>query len=442
MKSFKKFNYKSLDDLEIDISNMGLDLPTSEDLSSLAMPFIFSAKAVPNRLTINPMEGCDSEDDGSPSDLVFRRYARFSEGGAGMLWFEACAVTDEGRANPRQLFINEGNVYIFKQIIDNIKKTSPKAYNILQLTHSGRYSYKKHIIAAENPYLDKFFKTSFEVISDEKLKELEDAFVKAAELAQKAGFDAVDIKASHRYLCNELLSSFTRDGDYGKSFENRTKFLLNVVGKIKDKLKIDIVVRLNAYDEIPYPYGFGVDASDLSIPDFNEPIQLVKLLKAAGVCLVNITAGNPYYNPHINRPYNMGTYTPKNHPLFNVYKLLNAARVIKDKNPDMPIVASGFSWLKKYGANVGAGCIEKGWFDFCGFGRQAFAYPSFANDILTKGEMDNAKCCAACSKCTIIMRDGGRTGCPIYDRELYFDIYKNGRMGKPDFEAGELKEHI
>ena len=65
--------------------------------------------------------------------------------------------------------------------------------------------------------------------------------------------------------------------------------------------------------------------------------------------------------------------------------------------------------------------------DIVGLGRGAFAYPDFARDLTVKGALDPKKCCITCSRCTQIMRDGGRTGCVVFDREVYGPIYKAGR---------------
>src|SRR5690606_34629762 len=117
------------------------------------------------------------------------------------------------------------------------------------------------VIATRNPSLGRNLPEDYPVISDDQLEQLEDCFLEAAVLARDIGFDAVDIKACHGYLNSELLSAFTRDGKYGGSFENRTRFLINIVDKIKDRLgdSLDITLRLNAYDAVPYPYGWGVD---------------------------------------------------------------------------------------------------------------------------------------------------------------------------------------
>ena len=97
MAKTRRFAYRSLDELRQEIASRQIDLPTSEDISVLATPVTFGRLTVPNRMATQPMEGCDSLPDGSPSELTVRKYRRFAAGGAGLLWWEACAVVPEAR---------------------------------------------------------------------------------------------------------------------------------------------------------------------------------------------------------------------------------------------------------------------------------------------------------------------------------------------------------
>lgn len=129
---------------------------------------------------------------------------------------------EEGRANPRQLFINEKTLDSFKAQVENIKETAIKANGcesivIMQCTHSGRYSnphgvpepliaYNNQIFEKDNPI------PSDRIVTDEYLDRVKEALIGGAALAQKAGFDGVDIKCCHRYLNSELLSAYNRKG--------------------------------------------------------------------------------------------------------------------------------------------------------------------------------------------------------------------------------------
>jgi 2,4-dienoyl-CoA reductase-like NADH-dependent reductase (Old Yellow Enzyme family) len=452
MTQHDRFHYKNMDELKADIEMMGLDLPVLSDVSILSRPITIGNKTVPNRLAINPMEGCDGTPDGRPSDLTRRRYKRFGKGGAGLVWYEANAVVNEGRANPRQLQINKQTKDHLAQSLNELHQAAAEAghgrpYTVVQLTHSGRWSRPGSapapIVAVRNPILDARL-PEVHVITDEELEQLEEKFVEAAEMSVEVGFDAVDVKACHGYLFAELLTAHTREGKYGGSFENRTRTLCNIVDKIRRKLgdKITVAVRLGAYDQMPHPYGWGADKEDYHRPDYTEPARLVKLLWEKGVKLFNITMGNPYYNPHLTRPYDKGGYIPPMHPLEGVNLLLGAGKAMQAAVPDAVIMGVGFSWLRNFSPNVAAGFIDKGWLKLAGFGRQAIAHPDFAVGILKRGTFDTRSTCLACSQCTTIMRDGGCTGCVPRDSKVYMPIYKKGREGKPSIETGVVAEHL
>jgi len=439
----ERFRFRTLDALTARIAELGLDLPVSNDLSPLARRVRIGAEETPNALAIHPMEGCDGTADGRPDALTRRRYLRFARGGAGLLWFEATAVVHEGRANPRQLLLTPESAAAFARMREEalaagreVNGPSYRPFTVLQLTHSGRYSrpdaQPAPIIAHHDGLLDQVLglPPDHPLIADEDLDRLLERYVVAARLAEACGFDAVDIKSCHRYLISELLAAYTRAGRYGGSFENRTRFLLNVVRAVRAEVPgIQVAVRLNMYDGHPYPWGWGVSKDDPALPDLDEPLRLVGLLREAGVTLLNVTAGNPYYTPHINRPFDRnvaGGYTPEEHPLVGVTRLVHLAQAVKQRFPDLVVVGTGYSWLRHYLGHVAAAVIERGWADIVGVGRQAFAYPDFARDLLTAGEMDPRKACIACSRCTEIMRDHGRTGCAVFDREVYSPIYRQG----------------
>lgn len=433
---------KTKEDLIKKTEELGVKIPYSDNLDVLSKSLKIGNKTFANRLCIQPMEGCDSTADGKPDELTKRRYMRFAESGAGLLWFEATAVVNEGRANPRQSFISEENVDSLKALVEDIKETGIKKNGfepivICQLTHSGRYSkpngtpaplisYNNPIFEKDNP-IDKS-----RILTDDYFKSLEKKFGEAAKLSQECGFDGADIKCCHRYLMSETLSAFERQGEYGGSFENRTRLYLNSVENAKNSTTGDFLItsRLNIYDGFPYPYGFGVNKTDGITPDMSEPLKLVEILKNKyGVKLLDLTIGNPYFNPHVNRPFDKGPYTPDEDPWTGVARAFDLIGKIKAENPDMSIVSSCHSYAKKFAPNIAAGVVEDNIADIAGFGREAFAYPQFANDILNNS-FDEKKCCITCSKCTEIMRAGGTPGCPIRDGEVYMPIYKKYCMGE------------
>lgn len=434
--------YASYDDFKIQNEELGTQLPFSQSTQVLTQPFTVAGKIVPNRLACQAMEGCDGTADGCPDTLTKRRYDRFAKGGAGIIWFEATAVLNEGRANPRQLYINDGNLDAFKRQVDAIKETALKTSGFeplifMQATHSGRYSKPEGVpaplIAYNNPIFEKDNPISADrIVTDDYLDRVGESLVKGSVLAEKAGFDGVDIKCCHRYLNSELLSAFNREGRYGGSLENRTRLLRESVQGAIESCSKDFMVssRLNVYDGFPYPYGFGVKNDGSLDFDDTEAKWLIEQLYSYGVRILNITMGNPYFNPHVNRPFALGGYTAEEHPLEGVKRVLEGTAKLKKQIPDMAIISSALSYLGVAAPNVAAAYIQDGGFDFAGFGRTIFAYPDFAKDIIGNGELDKNKICICCSKCTEIMRAGSTPGCVIRDKEVYAPIYKDVCGGK------------
>ncbi len=446
MSKFEKFNINSVEELKEKIETLGVNIELSDDFEPLKKPVKIGNKTAPNSMAVLPMEGCDSNPDGSPSELVHRRYKRFASGGAGLLWWEANAVVPEGRANPLQMMLTKENKKEFSDLIKIAKKSATDSMgsdhipvNVIQLTHSGRYSRPVDkaapIIAQHDPLLDPRvgLNGSEEVVSDEYLDNLIQKYVEAALNAKDAGFDGVDIKSCHRYLLSEILASHTREGKYGGSFENRTRLLLTIIKEVRKAVGEDFIIacRFNVFDYHPYPYGFGVDKEDFSKEDFTEPLQLVKLLCENGINLLSNSAGNPYYiYPQVTRPLDtptIGANTPNEHPLESIARLFNFTRQIQKVAGDVPVVGNGYSWLREFIPYIGAANLQDGSCTLVGLGRQAFAYPDAPKDILLNGKLEHNKCCIACSKCTQIMRDHGRTGCVIRDHKVYAPLYKEAR---------------
>jgi 2,4-dienoyl-CoA reductase-like NADH-dependent reductase (Old Yellow Enzyme family) len=438
------FPYRTPDDLRREAEALGISLPWSDDLSILAspLPIAGSGLVVPNRLAVHPMEGNDGTAEGAPAEGTFRRYERFAAGGAGLLWFEAVAVVEEGRAVPFQLKITRDNLPLYAQLRKRIDRTAADRFGsdfrpvvVAQLTHSGRFSKPTGVsapkIAYRNPVLDQKMKVPEEVepVSDEYLDELPDRFAAAALLCREAGFDGVDVKSCHRYLLSELLSAFDRPGRYGGTFEHRIRLILDVSRRIREAVGPDpdflVTARLNLFDGILPPLGFGTDAGDAAKLDLSEPLALVARLHDDGLRLLNITMGTPYFNPHVNRPYDTGGYVPPEHPLFGVARLLDGAAAVQRTHPDLAVVGTGFSWLRQFAPHVAAGVIRSGGASLVGFGRQAFAYPEFAVDILEKGALDPHRCCVTCGKCSDILRAGGPAGCVVRDAGRYLEPYRS-----------------
>ncbi len=450
-KVLKPFNFTKMHtvaDFKKTMDEAGLHFPVSEDMSILSQPITFGDITIPNRMCIQPLEGFDGTPDGKPSELIFRRYDRYAKGGSGLIWYESIAISDDGRCNPLQMIINKNTVSEIKRLVAESDATAKerfgfKPYNVLQLTHSGRRSVDANweptpLAVVENPYIDhhnsidgRSGKITF--ATDEKIEEIIHDFIEAAILAKEAGFDSVDIKVCHEYILRELLAAFNRPGKFGGSFENRTRALFDIIHGIRACIgdDIDICVRLNAYDCIPYPHGWGMKKEEgVMEPDVTETIKLCNMLVEENVRLIDLSTMMPRYQPY-GRGYLAEIEQSDIHPYKGTFDLLSATKEIKSQVPGGVFVCTGLTWLEQYGGNVGAGGINEGWWDIAGFGRQAFAYPDYAKDIMEHNRMFKEKCCITCDKCyDLIQKAHTTTGCVIRDQEVYLPLYREKVMGK------------
>ncbi len=387
-------------------------------------------KTIKNRIVFHPMEGCDGTFDGAVDTLTRRRYLRFAKSGAGIIWFEATAVTNEGRANPRQLFLNENTKDTFKSLVEEMKELSLKENGfepviIVQLTHSGRFSKPngtpEPIVAYRNSHWEIGKENQpYVIASDDYCKTIPQKYYEAAKLAEEVGFDGIDIKCCHGYLFNEFLSAKEREGIYGGTLENRTRLFFDCVDEVKKAVGSDMIVttRLNACDCFPYPYGYGVDNNNNI--DLSETKIVIKRLYNKGIRLVNLTLGNPYLIPHINRPC-MNAPEDGETGMKRIYDI---TKELNTEFPDIAFVASGLTFPGENAMEYAEKIINDGVADFAGFGRLTFAYPEFYKDYLEHGSLDRGKVCLKCSKCSQLMRAGTVAGCPIRDSEVYMPYYK------------------
>jgi NADPH2 dehydrogenase len=450
------------------LQELGLELPLDDSLetapqSPLAQTINVNGFVAGNRWAIHPMEGWDGTDDGEPTDEMERRWKRFGESGAKIIWGgEAVSVRRDGRANPNQLYFKsgfEGSLAHLRGVL--VKEHEARYGNSddllvgLQLTHSGRFSRpndKKKLeprIVYRHPILDRKFGIDSDdaIFSDDEIKTLIDDYIAAAKIAQKAGFTFVDVKHCHGYLGHEFLSAFTRPGPYGGSFENRTRFLREIVAGIRAECPgLIIGVRLSAFDMVPfkpdpekstpkqlgpgipedyshclpYRYAFSTNHDNPIEPELSETFAFLELLQSLDVRFVNFSAGSPYYNPHIQRPAiypPSDGYSPPEDPLVGCARQIGVVRQLKERFPDMVFVGTAYTYLQEYLGHVAQAAVRNHWVDVVGVGRMVLSYPTLPADILRDGSLTQPKhICRTFSDCTTAPRNGLISGCfPLDD---------------------------
>jgi NADPH2 dehydrogenase len=457
------------------LASLRLNIPCDEQLevgpnAPLARPLEFDGLPIGNRFCIHPMEGWDGTCDGKPTEATIRRWRNFGLSGAKLIWGgEAVAVCHDGRANPNQLLANDQNKSGLAQLRETVLSAHREIADGtddlvvgLQLTHSGRFSRPNQKTTPEprilyhHPTLDRKVNIdrTYPVLTDSEIRQIIDDFVDAARIADDLGYAFVDIKHCHGYLGHEFLSAHTRAGEFGGSLENRTRFLCEVVGGIRaiaPRLKIG--VRLSAFDLVPFrpdpeksegskmgpgipesyrgllPYlwGFGVNSSEPEKYDLSETYELLKIFRSLDIKLVNITAGSPYYNPHIQRPAlypPSDGYQPPEDPLLGVARQMEATRELKRQFNDLIFVGTAYTYLQEFLPFVAQAAVRDNWTDVIGLGRMVLSYPELPLDVLSGEILKHKRICRTFSDCTTGPRNGLPSGCYPLDR-----FYRDSELG-------------
>lgn len=458
--------FKSVAEFGDAMAALGVPIQCDEEVGGragpLGQPLDVYGHTLHNRFAVHPMEGWDGTADGRPSDWTRRRWRRFGRSGAKLIWGgEAFAVREDGRANPRQLFCNETVDVVgdLSELIEEVRaghtevgEDPDELFLGLQLTHSGRWSCPSESgpaprIAYHHPVLDARagISPADPVLSDAELREILDSYIAAARVAMQAGFHFVDIKCCHGYLLHELLGAKTREGDFGGSFENRTRFFRELVEGVRAACPgLHVGTRVSVCDSVPFHkhasnevgvpdgiehrpwrYGFGIDAEDPRLPDFDDAQQFLGLCRELAVRLVNITVGSPYYCPHLQRPAAYPPsdgYLPPEDPLLSVAYHLEAVRHCKAAFPDLVLVGSGYSYLQEFLPGVAQHEVAAGHVDVVGIGRMVLSYPELPLDVLRGDPLQHKRICRTLSDCTTSARQGEISGCYPLDPD-----YKNLR---------------
>jgi NADPH2 dehydrogenase len=466
------------------LNALRLSIPCDHELASgpdspLRKPLVKDQITIGNRIAVQPMEGWDGTLDGNPTENTLRRWRRFGSSGAKLIWGgEAVAVSHQGRANPNQLlaaphtYDNLGRLR--EALVEEHRLTTGSDTGLLiglQLTHSGRFcrpnahDRNEPRILYRHPILDRRLKLDddYPVLTDAEIRATIEDFHRAAAMAARLGFHFVDIKHCHGYLGHEFLSAHTREGGYGGSFENRTRFLREVVEGIRATTSnLQIGLRLSAFDTvpflpdptqsspgkpgpgipqysdrlIPYRWGFGMNPMNPAQLDLAEPILFLSLLEQLDIRLVNLTAGSPYYNPHVQRPAlypPSDGYLPPEDPLVGVARQMEIARQLKKQFPNLIFVGSAYSYLQDFLPNVAQAAVRDGWIDLVGLGRMVLAYPELLWDASEGQALQHKQICRTFSDCTTAPRSGLTSGC--YPLDSY---YKNSKLAE---RLNAVKKH-
>ncbi|MEW1811937.1 NADH:flavin oxidoreductase/NADH oxidase [Pseudarthrobacter phenanthrenivorans] len=258
-------------------------------------PISVGPLTLPNRLWVAPM--CQySSTEGMPTDWHLAHLGSFAIGRAGLVMTEATAVAPQGRITPRCAGIwSDAHVQAWRRIVDFVHSQGVAIG--LQIAHAGRKASEHAPLEGRGPVLPAEGGwipvgpsaepygplTHPHVLSGPEITEVVEQFAAGAARGVEAGFDLIEIHAAHGYLIHEFLSPLSnhREDEYGRGFEGRVRFLLEVVDAVKAAIPAStaLVVRISASDWVEG----GITAVDAA--------RIAALLPDRGVHLVSVSSG-------------------------------------------------------------------------------------------------------------------------------------------------------
>jgi 2,4-dienoyl-CoA reductase-like NADH-dependent reductase (Old Yellow Enzyme family) len=388
-------------------------------MSILFEPLKIKNKTMPNRFFSQAMEANDAENGGQPSERAINRYIELAKGNWGGVSIEATSITETSLARKNGMIINKKNLNSIKRLVECFKQHNDKSCLVLQITHSGERSgpFSENVtITPGNPYQRD---PASRYLSADEIEEIKEKFIEGALLAEEAGFDGLDFKMCHGYLTGEMLRpSNTREDKWGGSFENRTRFLKEVVGGIKSGLRSgDFILgsRFSMFEGIRG--GCGTTGPDEIVEDLSQMLEVIRIMDDLGMDYANVSAGVPAVTGTITRPIE----TSKLLVLHHLRYAKAVKDLVKEETRSLKVIGSAYSTYKEEAPAIMENMLSKGHVDACGFGRQSFADPLMPKKIAS-GEKVNW--CVLCSGCTKLMIAQLNDGCIVYN-DYYQEVNKN-----------------
>lgn len=369
---------------------------------------------VKNRIVMPPMVRNYADEKGLVTPRYEAHVRSIAQGGVGMMILEASFVSPEGRGFPKGLGLHEDGV------IPGLARLAEIAHKYgavigPQAFHAGRQ--RSASITAEEPVAPSAIPDSPKQkppreLTSQEIGTLVEAYARGARRAKQAGFDFVELHGAHGYLINQFLSpaSNKRRDEYGGSFENRIRFLLQIVSAVKQSVGSDFPVAVRIPGDELVDGGLTTE----------EGIAIAKQLEAAGVDCVHVSVG--IRSSRMFRPMAVPDGA-----------LIPLARRIK-RAISIPVIAVG----KIRYPELAAAVIQNGDADFVAIGRSLLADPNWPKKVMS-GRVAEINHCIACNEgCIsrlIAQQDVWCTINPRCGREEEFERAPTG-MHRKIFVAG------
>ncbi len=350
---------------------------------------------IKNRIVMPPMTTRTADAEGFITDDSIAYYMARARGGTGLITVEMASPEKAGRHRRHEVGIYDDRfIPGLTRLVDEIHRGGGKAS--IQLGHGGGHT--RFDICGETPIAPSaiphpVYETTFETIIPEEMSKARiaqtiAAHAAAAQRAQKAGFDCVEVHAAHGYLISQFHAPFEnrRTDEYGGALENRARFGLEALRAVKAAVpRLGVIYRLSVEDFFPGGLTFA------------EGRQIAVWAAQAGADALHISAGH-----YRSLPSAQVVLPPMNMP---DAPFLDFAADVK-KRVSVPVIAVG----RLGDPALAQAAVADGKTDFIALGRTLIADPQWAEKV-QRGEP--VRRCLACNTCINEMRGGARIGCVV-----------------------------
>lgn len=354
---------------------------------TMTTPLRIGTMVLKNRLVMTPMNTNYSDSNGCLTPQMEEYYVRRAKGGAGLIELEAVSVVPETRNHGVQPMLwDEKYVPAWSNLIERLQGYGAKVS--IEIAHFGSEATLSPRVSSSA--VSRFADAEIEVLSKERIKEVQEAFVRTAINAKMAGVDAITLHGAHGYLLAEFMSPVYnhRTDEYGGSLENRMRFVTELMAMLRKEFG----------PRFPIWIRYSVDEFVTGGRTLEESIEIAKILEAAGVSAIDLSAGIPNTYIFTNPPNGLGDTS---------CMLIEKAAAVK-KVVNIPVICAN---TIRYPEEIKQ-ILAEGKADLVGLARPLLADPDFPNKAIA-GQDKDIRPCLSCQHCFRTLDSGRSLRCAV-----------------------------
>ncbi len=365
----------------------------------LFQPLDLNGLKFKNRITMAPLYLGYAALGGKISPLLLDHYKLMAQSGAALIVVENSSITPNGSGSPRTLRCDHDRyVKGLERLVGVIKRGNALA--ALQINHAGRFA---HVAEPVAPSEVPAFNKTPRALTKKEITTIQKQYAKAALRVKRAGFDLVELHGGTGYLLAQFVSPRTnkREDAYGGAIENRIRFPLEVLKRVKDLV-----------GDFPVGYRF---LADEWLPDglhVQESSVLARALEEAGVAYLSVMGGT------YESLFLPDTIKKSRRPGY----MVSLASAIK-KNVKVPVTTAGRISTPALAESI----LKEKKADLIGLARMLWVDPQWPQKARQGLDRSILKCSPKCDACLQLVMQGKPALCPRWKKERrkeYRDLYR------------------